>query len=520
MLAISLAARLAVAWDVSRFELGRDREVDMAAYAEAADMVLAGDLLLRGASRAVMFREYVEGVGRARLERRVGREPFMHAPLYTWFVAAVRWTGGGPDRVRAAQALLATLALWLAWRLAARVSGSERVALLALVLLALHPLPPLLAAFVLRETLLGALTLALALAAARLADRPGLAAGAVAGALLGLLHLGRATSLLLAPLLLVALGLAWRASSEGAWRRAAAGVALGLAALLAPLAARNAAAGCPPLHSEGVVPWAIVAFNAPGTPPDRQVEVPFPFVAAMWERSDGGDLDLYLETLALHPRPLDAAHAVGRRLAAFTGGGEPPNITDLDRLRAVVPSLALFPLGSVVLVPLGLLGLVAALPRWRRWWPVALPALATAASIATSVALDRYRAPALPFLAIGAAWALDRLVRAWREGPRALRWRWTAAATGVVAALGVGNGYTPLHPRPARHVLLHAYALQHARLGDRAGAARHALRALEALPPDAPAGERADLAASARRLALEAGEPALAARAEQVGRSP
>jgi tetratricopeptide (TPR) repeat protein len=88
-----------------------------------------------------------------------------------------------------------------------------------------------------------------------------------------------------------------------------------------------------------------------------------------------------------------------------------------------------------VLVPLALVGLVAAWPQRRRLWPVVAMAAAYAASVVLFYVFARYRFPLVPFLLLFAAAGLVATPRLWRT--MAPRRRLALVAVTIIVAAGV-----------------------------------------------------------------------------------
>lgn len=122
----------------------------------------------------------------------------------------------------------------------------------------------------------------------------------------------------------------------------------------------------------------------------------------------------------LYPSPGAFAGLILTKLAAFWSGYEAPNNLDPAALRDWLVTPRLFPFSSFVLLPLGAVGALASLEpgRLRRRWPALAGLAVVLASCLAGQVLARYRLPALPFVALFAAVALDEMGRAWHEPRR------------------------------------------------------------------------------------------------------
>jgi len=489
-----------------------------------------------------------------------GSEPFFQAPLYPYLLALVyRLAGHSLDAVYLLQIALAVAGLAALARAADRMLGAPH-GLLAAALGALYG--PFLFHDVqlLKEGPAVALTSLLLLTLARLTaeipskaisrDRPVEVAAVrerklplrefprtafLAGALLGVLVLLRENALLLVPFLAP---LAWRrGDGRGSAGRTAA-LLVGLALVLSPVAARNAALGggfLPTTFQGGVNFWIGNNALADGTyrplAPGRQIpaferaeprriaeaEVGRPLTGAEVSR-------FWLDRSLAWARaePLAFARLELRKLGLYLSGYEWPDAVDYEWTKQRSPVLAL-PLAEFTAVALlaaaGVLLLI--LGRRRRDLAALAPVFAFELGwLLATVAFflfSRYRLPAIPGLLVLAAIPLVELGRTLRAGRRSA----ALFGTGLVVVVWALPHLADHRPRTDL-VEFNLGRLAEER-GDRAAAERHYAAALAAAPDHflaamnlgTLAAKRGDLATALplleRAAALEPAAPDAAA---------
>jgi 4-amino-4-deoxy-L-arabinose transferase-like glycosyltransferase len=334
-------------------------------------------------------------------------------PLYVLFLAGLYGAGATPGVVRGLQALLGAAACLLVY-LVGRKMFDGQVALLAALLLAVHPAYSYVAGLHLTENAFLPLLLLALLCAARLSPRPSAREAVVLGAAAGLGSLARAAFLGFLPLLLAWIVLRHGPRWAGAYRTAVL-VFLGFAAVLAPWTLRNALvlrafvpvqsngalvfwAGNNP-HADGGLVWPTSRTWTGPKPPDdgrygwrdltvAQENAVYFREALRWIRENPGD---YLRLL-------------GKKLARLYGFTRATDGTALD---APVAAQAF---------QLGLYGFAAAgacLPAARRG-PAPLLFLLFAFTNATALVFSgasRYALPMVPSLVLWAALAVREVHR-------------------------------------------------------------------------------------------------------------
>lgn len=430
-------------------------------------------------------RSYTEWAARIAGGDWLGQEVFYQAPLYPYALALLRLAGvQDPLAIRAVQALAGGASCGLLYLAARRFTG-EGAALAAGLLLATHA-PAIFFDGIIQKTVLDTLfTCALLLGLGSAQRRPRGRAWLAAGAALGCLALTRENALLFA--LVVPAWIAWRFRSASWPRRAAwAGTfALGAAALLLPVGARNARFGGDflPTTSQmgpnfyiGNNPRATgsyVPLRAGREDPrfERADAVELAEAAAGRDLSDREVSDYWMARSRefIRDRPGAWLALLARKGLLVWNRDEIADTEDYPLYRG--RSWVLRALGAVnhfgVLLPLALAGAVLA---WRERRDLAILyalSLALAAGVALFFVFARYRFPIVPALAILAGTALVRAVAAWRAGcRRALGAAAAAAAAGaIVSALPLTPAYDPA---PG----LMNVALASEELGDAAGAER------------------------------------------------
>jgi Flp pilus assembly protein TadD len=374
-------------------------ELDAGEYWRLARRVADGDVLLAGT-------------------------PFHVSPLYIyWLAAAQVLTGGRVIGVLVLQALLGTLAVWMVGRTSRSWvpdDRRDRAALVAAGALALTGILALQEALILQSALDSLLMALVAFTVTRALQAPSGARWAWCGAALALLATNRPNAWLLAPVCLwPALhgprpSPAWRLQYAGAWL-------LGAAIVLAPFTGRTAMATGEwqilPGHGglnlyignhasangtytvvDGIRPsiegqrddMRRVAERAAGRPlTDAAVSSHFVRASLAWWRN----------------APVDAGRLFAYKLWLSTHAWELPVNVSYAWFRAQVWLVGALPIGTWLLVPLGLAAAIGGhlvvpesyRPAWR-WFRWLLPAYLV--SVATFFVVDRYRAPALVLAAI------------------------------------------------------------------------------------------------------------------------
>lgn len=475
-LALRLTA-LAALHDGPFVRLHHWTETDMAFFASWARRIADGDLLSVRQPRhpqhdwhRVIAAAYLSARGQpvddeataALWERWYGGPRLHQEPLYPYLLAlaapAAAPAAGLPPPVPW-PVLLAQLALGV-WSVAliatlARRWAGPRAGLLA-ALLALGYAPLVVYDLVLlRTTLVTALTLWLVDRLDR-AAAGGPRAWALAGVAGGLCVLTKTTAL---PIVLGGLPLCWVRPDDR--RRRLLAYVGAFALTLAPLVARNLAAGAPPLSASSVGAITFVVHNVPGTPPGLgwwpDPAATLPAVAGAMGESDGALLPAAWHSLRRHGDVGSVAAMVAGKAWAALWWYEIPNNVSVDLARALAPrTIGLLPVDFGLLVGLAVPGLIALLRRGeRRPWPLLLGLAATALPLVAFYVLARFRVPLAALLCPLAAAGLADLGRRLADG------RWTGAALLALLALGATAAtWRPLPTgrpavRPADHQVAH-----------------------------------------------------------------
>ena len=329
-------------------------------------------------------------------------------PLYVFFLAGVYRAFGSPAAVRVLQALLGGLACVILYAVARRLAD-PRIALVAGMVMAGHPLAAYLAGLHLTENLFLIFILLVVLQSTAVAQRPSPGAAFSLGVLVGLAALTRAVYLFFIPLLLP-----W-AMSQWGWRaprayRVFALATAGAVLMVLPWTLRNYVvfravvpvqsnggmvfwAGNNPLADGGMV-WPSRGTWTNGAPPDDGMY-------GWRNRSLAAENHIYLETafawITEHPR--DYAHLLGRKLARLYGfaranDAPPPKIpfaADLAQGAFLVTALA---------------GGLLAASRWREFAILFLLIAFTNLTTLLFSGGTRYSLPMIPALVVFAAVAV------------------------------------------------------------------------------------------------------------------
>lgn len=370
-----------------------------------------------------------------------GKHPFFMGPLYPYSVAGVRALLGGsavgPDPVLLLQAAWGAAAVVLLADAARRVTASPAIGLAIGAWAALYETAVFFDGLVLMESQLFALEALLVWAVTALGDRrPGARALLGLGVLVGLITAGRASSLVLVPVLALVLWPGWRGA---AW------LAAGFVLVAAPIAARNHAIGGEwiPFTYNGGLNLAI------GNGPEANgtfVHVTGTQVVTGSHEPEGVSIDgrEYVRLTTgedLSPaassawwsararqwiaaNPGRALELTGRRLLLLWNRVEMPQVENIAEFRRVAGPLGLPWAGTFALLgPFALLGLGVVLARWgasaRGARFAAAYALAMTVAILPFFVTDRYRHHLVPAAFVLAAVAIAALVAAWRARGRA-----------------------------------------------------------------------------------------------------
>ncbi len=376
-----------------------------------------------------------------------GRGVYFHsAPLYPYFLALVMGPTGATGLwwVRVVQALLSGLTAGLLALTGRRLFG--RAAGVATAALAVLYAPFLFYSGELLEITLTLFFLALLawiLAREQLAARHLVAAGLC----LGLAALGKPNLLILAPVVLVALGFLRPLArpARWPWRRGLL-FAAGIVVVVAPFTLRNKLVGDDwvLISSNGGInlfignnPQATGGFQVP-TAMQYDLEHSSQRVAAeaLGHAAKPSEASRFWASRAwafLTERPGQALKLVVRKAGLLIGSYEIPNHFNIYFFRENFAPVLRWPLVWYTLaLPFGVLGLVAGLRRGRRSRLAAACLLAIAATVLLFFVTSRYRLPLLIWLLPFAGYGLTLLVTALRER----RWRLIGFLLALLLATG------------------------------------------------------------------------------------
>jgi 4-amino-4-deoxy-L-arabinose transferase-like glycosyltransferase len=371
---------------------------------------------------------------------------FHSAPLYPYFLALIMGPTGATGLwwVRVAQALLSGLTAGLLALIGRRLFG--RAAGVATAVLAVLYAPFLFYSGELLEITLTLFFLALLawiLAREQLAGRH-LVAG---GLCLGLAALGKPNLLILAPVILVAIGFLrpLRRPATWPWRRGLLFVA-GILVVVAPFTLRNKLVGDDwvLISSNGGInlfignnPTANGGFTVP-TAMQYDLEASSRRVAseALGREAKPSEASRFWASRAwvfMSGRPGEALQLLVRKAGLLIGSYEIPNHFNIYFFRENFAPVLRWPLVWYTLaLPFGVLGLAAGLRRDRRTRLAAACLLAIAATVLLFFVTSRYRLPMLVWLLPFAGYGLVLLVTVLRER----RWRLVAFFLALLLVTG------------------------------------------------------------------------------------
>jgi len=400
----------------------------------------------------------------------LGHTVFFYDPFYPYFLGLVfRIAGPNYVLVRLLQVLMGTLSVAVVFWTARKLLG-EKPALLAAGIMAAYRGLYFFELQLLKESmviLFAALSYALGVAAADQPRSKGRWLGL--GLILGLLSLVRGNYQALLPFVVIwALVYDWKAAWRERLLRAGA-VGVGLALVMAPVAARNYAVGGE---------WALTTnaganFYIGNNPlaDGRYTTLPFVRANSQWEAVDfkaeaerrtGRNLTpsqvtrfWYHEALAwIEANPGRAMQLWMHKARLLVHQYEIPDNHSFYLFREeLVPALWLALLGFGVLWGPGLIGLGVLARQDRRAWYPALFALLYAGSVIPFYIVDRYRLAVAPALAVFAAGFVFWAIQKWKQAD----WRRLAPALlGVVLSLGLAFAPTAESqaPRGSEYYLL------------------------------------------------------------------
>jgi 4-amino-4-deoxy-L-arabinose transferase-like glycosyltransferase len=364
----------------------------------------------------------------------LGDQVFFLSPLYPYFLGLIYWiTGPSLLAAKLVQALLSAGCCLLIHGIGRRVFGVLAGAIAA-ALWAVYPLSIFYDTELLVAALQTPLNLATVLLLLRAADTGARRHFLLAGALLGLSILARPNTLLLAVLIApwVAVVLRGRFPWSSVAVRAGLFVA-GAALLVLPVTWRNHAVGDDFVLVSSQSGVNLYIGNGPGAsgtfrvPPEflsTRADDPIQQQQAYREHAEaarGRPLKpseisdywsgLTLDHVAEHPG--DATLVLLRKIGMFFNHHEPGNSRDYTSSRRFSAVLELPLPDFSVLGPLGLLGLIVSLRRFRPAFPLYAMVAVYAASLVLFFVLAHYRMPITPFFALfagaGAVWLLEAL---------------------------------------------------------------------------------------------------------------
>jgi Tfp pilus assembly protein PilF len=427
----------------------------------------------------------------------LGDDVFYQAPLYPYLLGAIYAVQGvDPGAVRVVQIFLgATACLFLCQ--AGRHFFSPTIGAVAGAMLALYPTAIFFDGLVQKSSLDLFLTTGLLWVLGSLLARPGVRGWALAGVVLGALALTRENALALAPVLLAWLWFGFRAAAVRSRLQWTAALSAGLAVVLVPVGARNAAVGGEfHLTTAQFGPNFFIGNHAAAT--GGYVSLRAGRGRAEYERLDATELAQEAVGRALRPAEVSrfwtgqafdwiAAHpADWLRLTVWKWSlvWNAVDVTDTDDplTYGEYSSLLAFLNGMFhfgVLGPLAALGLWLTWGERRRLWLLYAMLLIFALSVTLFFVVARYRHPLVPLLVLFAAAGVVRGVTMARGG----RWREVAVGAALAVAAAVIVNWPLVDADSQRAPTRYNLGVELAARGD-LEAARHHFTAATHLDPN------------------------------------
>jgi len=413
---------------------------------------------------------------------------FYEDPLYAYAIGVTyRLVGPNPSAVLLWQLAMGVGSTLLIWSLARRFFG-EAVGVVAGALAVLCAQFMYYELLLLRESAIVFTGLLMVWLAERAWRRDRWTGWAGLGLVIGLGCLLKTTFVILAAAI-AALTVIRRRGRLTTLLRPASIVTAAAVLALAPLVARNVSVGVPPLALASSGPMTFMIGNATNFVAERGFSLDTRQLGTELSRSYGHPMTAVLDTLRAHT-PASLGALLWRKWALVWHGYEVPNNDNFSYMRLRVPVLAWLPITFAACGPLGLAGLMLALARRRRPWPLLALVATTLAPLVAFYVLGRFRvallAALLPFAALtivaSARWALSR---------RYVPFGVTVAALALIV---VWTGGPPLGGEPAiraadwllpYQLRFHDQARHAAELGN-PGAAADALLTYFQYEPDIP----------------------------------
>ena len=431
VLVLGLAVRLFHFWYIAGTAVPKIHTViesDIHTYWSWAQQIRSGNFL--GAYHA--YKSYLQGIAPLDTWYRWwgGKEVFRTAPLYPYWVAGLlEVSDGSVAFVLLAQLLVGAFHPLIVFALARRLFD-ERVGLVAAVMAAGYGPFIFYQGVLLRDWLPPLLEPLALLALVRARDSRQGRDWLMAGAALGLALLAKETALLV--LFVAGLWLAWETwpDRRGAIR-AGAYVLIGLLLSLWPLLLRNALVGAPVFSLSNRTAQSFIEANAADGLPVGWMPRP-ETMRQVLERSDGKLVPMVRETLRTYQGDYGAFfRRLLIKLRALADPSEVPGeAVSFAYGLGISPGLR-FTLRYGFIFPLGIGGLLLALPTWRRQRLLYFYFLAVGGGQMFGTVLERFRLTLVPVLLLYAAVGLVRLFDVFREK------RFVGLSGGVGLILGV-----------------------------------------------------------------------------------
>ncbi len=376
-----------VFWDVSLRE-----GTDIASFDKQALTILEGDYLL-------------------------GDGTFHQSPLYTYFLAAVYTIAGhryaAPLAVQCVcGALTAVMLFWIGRDLIGDLGGW-----VAGVFGALYQMFIFYDLILLRSSLLVSLSTGILFLSVLSKRWHGKRYWFLCGVVCGIAFLLKPTTIFF-PIVLLSAAYFWAGLCGRRLVMACLLLIAGLVVSVAPLVFRNLSVGVSPLDMGAIARRTFVGANvaeASGYSWDTSSEGD-----RILKETQGSFLELAEKTFATHPDVGSVFRLQLRKIKALVNSYEFPNNLSIYVYQEEIPFFALpFPSYRLI-IGLGVVGLILAILRSLRWWPVYVHLVCWIAVTVPFYVLSRFRQPLVPILILFGAFmiceSMDMVRRRWWPG--------------------------------------------------------------------------------------------------------
>jgi 4-amino-4-deoxy-L-arabinose transferase-like glycosyltransferase len=398
-------------------------------------------------ARAALQREAAASAEKADIDallwsRWLGRHQFYQDPLYAYLIGVTyRLAGADVRGVFVWQMAMGVLTNVLIWSLSRRFFG-ETVAACAAVLTLLCGLLMYYELILLRESAIVFAGLALTWQIDRAFSRQRWTGFAVLGVSLGVACMLKSTFVLAGLAVGIAMVVRYRRDRQ-ALLTAAGATAAGVLIAVMPLAARNAAAGVPPLSLASSGPLTFGFSNDVNYRVESGFAIDDRQMAQAMSETGSRWMPTVVRTLRAHT-VTSFLSLVWRKWDRIWHWYEIPNNENFYYMRRLAPVLAWLPVTFWILSPLALAGLVLGVSRFKHAWPLYVLVACCLAPLLTFYVLGRFRIALAAAIVPFASLTLVQLL-AWLSTRRYSRFL-ACSAVLVLLTLWTGRAMAPDRP--------------------------------------------------------------------------